>query len=255
MSTTREITETKANSTGSVLKEPMPDSNLENIAENKSEFASYDEVSKAIKELDIEIMIKMRRRVALQLEANRFHNKTAKEAKKKNKRVNSDPDRKASGFDTLVQIPEKFLTFAMEGLHSGKFSEEKMKELQDLNLQPNTNIARSLVTKMAWDYIKINQLYEESENNNKRFIAADANIKLLFSMTADEKINFYNFQKYVSRLFPKTQNTDNVADLVEDAENDVEAPEEGEDEVVEEVVVVKVDAKSSKKTKGKNNSV
>lgn len=221
--------------------EPLPDSN-EDVAEIKAEFASYDEVAKKIKELDSEIISMMREKVRLQKEADRFHAKTAKEAKSKNKRKNTDVNRKPSGFETPVLIPEKFFKFITNGLTKAKFSEERTKELEELDLQSDSKISRSLVTKMAYDYIKHLNLYEDNEVEDKRFIKPDEQIKKLFSMVDGEKIEFKNFQTYVSRLFPKKQK-EVEEEIVEDddIEDDVEDDVEDDEE---EVVPVKTKSKS-----------
>ena len=226
-------------------KEPIPESNVGDIAEHKAEFASYDEAAKRIKELDSEIIGLMREKVRIQKEADKLHAKTAKEAKSKHKRKPSDPNRKPSGFETAVLIPEKFYDFVTYGLENSKFSEEKTTHLEELDLQPDSKISRSIVTSVAYNYIKNLNLYEETD---KRFIKPDEQIKTLFSMEADEKIEFKNFQTYVSRLFPKKQKNDDVVlKDVEVDDDDVEVVDDDEQEDEEEEVVVPVKTKSKSK--------
>jgi hypothetical protein len=234
-------------------KEPVPESGQEDIAENKSEFESYEEIAKAKKELLAIIKQSYARLTYLEKEGDRFHAKTAKEAKKKNKRNNSDPNKKPSGFETPVLIPEKFFKFISSGLKKAKFSKEKMEELEEKNYQIDSMIPRSIVTRMTYDYIKNLNLYEESTDKNKRFIKPDEAIKTLFSMTDDEKIGFFNFQTYVCRLFPKTLKLKKSDDESEEVEDEEEAVEEMEE--VEEVVVEEPIKKKNSKSKSVSSSV
>jgi hypothetical protein len=247
-------------------KEPVPENSQEDIAENKSEFESYEEVAKARKEELTKIKQSYARLAFLEKEADRFHAKTAKEVKKKNKRVNIDPNKKPAGFETPVLIPEKFFKFITNGLKNNKFSEEKTKELEEKNLQEDSMIPRSIVTRMVYDYIKHLNLYEENADQNKRFIKPDDAIKTLFSMKAVpvrrnkdglvvkvsetlvkdqseskddttteelEPIGFFNFQTFVCRLFPKaSKKTTEKVDEVENLES-VDVNEEEEEEEVE----------------------
>jgi hypothetical protein len=230
-------------------KEPVPESGQEDIAENKSEFESYEEIAKAKKELLAIIKQSYARLTNLEKEGDRFHAKTAKEAKKKNKRNNSDPNKKPSGFETPVLIPEKFFKFISSGLKKAKFSKEKMEELEEKNYQIDSMIPRSIVTRMVYDYIKHLNLYEESTDKNKRFIKPDESIKTLFSMTDDEKIGFFNFQTYVCRLFPKTLKLKKSEEEDEEDEEEVEEVEE-----IEEVEEVK-EPEPVKKKNGKSKTV
>ena len=214
-----EKTKTKA------VKEPVPETEQQDIAENKSEFETYEDVATARAEILAAIKKYNARLTFLDKEANRLHHKVAKEAKKKNKRVNTDPNKKPAGFETPVPIPDKFYKFISNGLKNNKFSEEKTLELNEKNLQSDSLIARSIVTRMVYDYIKHSNLYEENSEQNKRFIKPDEAVKTLFSMTNEEEIGFFNFQTYVCRLFPKKVK----------AQEEVEA-EEDEDEVEEEAV-------------------
>ena len=233
----------------STTKEPIPELNVGDIAEHKAEFASYDEAAKRIKELDSEIIGLMREKVRIQKEADKLHAKTAKEAKSKHKKKPSDPNRKPSGFETAVSIPEKFYDFVSYGLENNKFSEEKTKHLEELDLQPDSKISRSIVTSVAYNYIKNLNLYEETD---KRFIKPDEQIKTLFSMVANEKIEFKNFQTYVSRLFPKKLKNDDIVLQEVDEVDDVEVDDVDEDDEVDEEEEVVVPVKT--KTKSKNAS-
>ncbi len=231
-------------------KEPVPEAAEEDVAENKSEFESYEEVAKEKKEIMTQIKKLYSRLTYLEKEGDKFHSKTAKEAKKKNKRANPDPNKKAAGFETPTPIPEKFFKFVTTGLKKKKFSEEKTKELEEKDLKADSMIPRSFVTRMVYDYIKHQNLYKETENDNKRFINPDAAIKELFTMEDDEEIGFFNFQTYVCRLFPKKDKKDKNS---EDGEDDEEEGEEaeGEEEVEEEAEPEPEPVKTKGKTKSK----
>ena len=231
-------------------KEPLPENTQEDIAEVKYE--TYEDFSKKIKSRLLECFNTIKEITHLMKDADKSHAKTAKEVKKKQKRNKSDVNRKPSGFESPVLIPSKFYDFIKYGLEHNKFSEEKTKDLveQDLNLE--SKISRSLVTKIAYDYIKNSNLYieetKDGENQGRRLIAPDEEIKKLFSIVEeDDPIGFFNFQKFVSRLFPKKQKSDSDESEVEvEVENDVIKLEEVSD--VEEVV------ERSKQKKNKNKT-
>jgi hypothetical protein len=240
-------------------KEPVPDAAEEDVAENKSEFESYEEVAKEKKDIMAQIKKLYSRLTYLEKEGDKFHSKTAKEAKKKNKRANPDPNKKAAGFETPTPIPEKFFKFVTTGLKKKKFSEEKTKELEEKDLKADSMIPRSFVTRMVYDYIKHQNLYKETENDNKRYINPDAAVKELFTMEDDEEIGFFNFQTYVCRLFPKKDKKakGENADAEDDEEEEVEDAE-GEEEAEEEEAEPEpepVKTKGKTKSKAANSSV
>ena len=265
------------------VKEPVPETAQQDIAENKAEFETYEEVANARSEILAAIKKYNARLTFLDKEANRLHSKVAKEAKKKNKRVNTDPNKKPAGFDVPVLIPEKFYKFLITGLKKNKFSEEKTVELTEKNIQSDSLIARSFVTKMVYDYIKHCNLYEENADQNKRFIKPDEAIKSLFSMevvpvtrnkkseivkvgdtlqknqteSKDDKVSdelepigFFNFQTYVCRLFPKKAKAQD-----EEEEDDTdEAVEEAAEEVEEEAAEEEPAPEPIKKKSGKSKT-
>ena len=251
------VEETQASKVTKVSKEPVPETAEEDVAENKSEFESYEEVSKEKKDIMTQIKKLYSRLTYLEKEGDKFHSKTAKEAKKKNKRANPDPNKKPAGFETPTLIPERFFKFVSGALKKKKFSEDKTKELEEKDLKADSMIPRSFVTRMVYDYIKNQNLYKETENDNKRYINPDAAIKELFKMENDEEIGFFNFQTYVCRLFPKK---DKKAKGSEEDEEDEEVEEAGEvaeeaDEAEEEEdVPVPEPVKTKSKSKGKSAS-
>jgi len=237
-------------------KEPVPEVAEENVAENKSEFETYEEVSTEKKELMSQIKKLYSRLAYLEKEGDKLHSKTAKEAKKKNKRTNPDPNKKPAGFETPSPIPEKFFKFVTTGLKKKKFTEEKTKELEEKDLKADSMIPRSFVTRIVYDYIKHCNLYKETENDNKRYINPDASIKELFTMEDDEEIGFFNFQTYVCRLFPKKDKKAKEAEVDEEEEEDAEedAEEAGEEED-EEAEPEPVKTKSKGKSKAPSANI
>ena len=183
------------------VKEPVPDVADEDIAEIKPEFASYEDACKEEKIIQARMKKDAARLVYIAKEKDKAHSKTAKEAKKKTRRVNTDPNKKPAGFETPTLIPERFYNFISTGLSQNKFSEEKTKELVEKNLQPDSMIPRSIITRMVYDYTKTQQLYIDKDDN-KREIDADSAIRILFAMKEEEKIEFFNFQTLLCRLFP-----------------------------------------------------
>lgn len=216
-------------------KEPLPEGE-ENVAENKGEFATYEELAKEKKRILGEIKKLYSRLTKIDKEGDSLHSKVAKIAKSKVKRTTKNPNRKSAGFDTKTVIPEKFYKFLMYGLEKNKFSEERTNELQQLNIEPTTEINRTFVTKMTYDYIKVQNLYRDSDNHNKRLYKPDNAIRKLFSMTEDEELDFFNFQKFVCRLFPKKEKKEGDNEAVEEevGEDDVGEEAEVADEEVEE---------------------
>ena len=241
-------------------KEPVPESfSGQDVAENKSEFESYEQVSKALKENYAEIKKLNAKSLYLHKEADKLHAKTAKEARKKNRRNNSDPNKKPSGFETPVLIPDNFFKFISNGLKKNKFSEQKTEELKEKNYQADSMIPRSIVTRMVYDYVKTQQLYEdivdENTDQNKRSIKPDEAIKTLFSMTENEEIGFFNFQTYVCRLFPKIDKSKKTSDKFDD--QDVDEIDEVDEEVeeVEEVEEPEPEPEPIKKKTNKTKTV
>ena len=245
-------------------KEPVPESfSGQDVAENKSEFETYEQISKAMKENYAEIKKLNAKSLYLHKEADKFHAKTAKEARKKNRRNNSDPNKKPSGFETPVLIPDNFFKFISNGLKKNKFSEQKTEELKEKNYKADSMIPRSIVTRMVYDYVKTQQLYEdiidENTDQNKRSIKPDEAIKTLFSMTEDEEIGFFNFQTYVCRLFPKIDKSKKTSDKFEDdqeiEENNDESNEDEIDDVDEVDEVPEPIKKKTNKTKTVSSTI
>ena len=66
------------------------------------------------------------------------------------------------------------------------------------NLSINEELTRPELTKFVFDYIKQNNLLDPT---SKGVIIPDNNIRKLLNMGYDDKLRFYNFQKYLSKTY------------------------------------------------------
>ena len=82
------------------------------------------------------------------------------------------------------------------------------KELCDfMNRPEGTEIARTEVTKLLSEYIKVNNLQEQSENAKNK-IVPDDKLRSLLGISTEESINltFFNIQKYMNKHFISAKN-------------------------------------------------
>jgi len=82
------------------------------------------------------------------------------------------------------------------------------KELCDFMEKPEgSEIARTEVTKALVNYIKTNNLLEQSENSNNK-IVPDEKLKILLGIKDDEldTLNYFNIQKYMNKHFFSNKN-------------------------------------------------
>ncbi len=71
-----------------------------------------------------------------------------------------------------------------------------------LNKPPNTEMARTEVTKYLTTYIKEHNLQDQA---NKRKILPDAKLKKLLNLTSSDEVTYFNLQKYMKVHFPKSK--------------------------------------------------
>ena len=86
------------------------------------------------------------------------------------------------------------------------------KELCDfMNRPEGTEIARTEVTKLLSEYIKTNNLQEQSENAKNK-IVPDDKLRSLLGISTEESTNltFFNIQKYMNKHFISSKNQDQV---------------------------------------------
>ena len=82
------------------------------------------------------------------------------------------------------------------------------KELCEFMDKPEgSEIARTEVTKALVNYIKSNNLLEQSENSTNK-IVPDQKLKILLGIKDDEldKLNYFNIQKYMNKHFFSSKN-------------------------------------------------
>jgi len=76
-----------------------------------------------------------------------------------------------------------------------------------MNRPEGTEIARTEVTKLLSEYIKTNNLQEQSENAKNK-IVPDDKLRSLLGISTEESTNltFFNIQKYMNKHFISAKN-------------------------------------------------
>ena len=169
--------------TESVVKEPIPESKMESI-ENAfiSKLSSFitkiSSINKEVKELQA---------IGKTLEKD-FNNVVKVISKKKNKSKNSE-NKNLSGFAMPSLLSEELYDF--------------------LKIETGTRVPRKDVTRMLNDYIKLNNLRNESD---RRKILPDDTLKSIFKCTDEDHVTYFNLQTYMKHHFIKeqTQSTKSV---------------------------------------------
>lgn len=93
------------------------------------------------------------------------------------------------------------------------------KELCDfMNRPEGTEIARTEVTKILSEYIKTNNLQEQSENAKNK-IVPDDKLRSLLGISTEESTNltFFNIQKYMNKHFISSKNQVQTQGVTENA--------------------------------------
>ena len=103
-------------------------------------------------------------------------------SKKKNKHRNNE-NRALSGFAMPSLLSNELYTF--------------------LDIQEGTLIPRKQVTRMLNEYIKENNLRNETD---RRIILPDDNLKRIFNCTENDNVTYFNLQSYVKHHFIKEIN-------------------------------------------------
>jgi upstream activation factor subunit UAF30 len=70
------------------------------------------------------------------------------------------------------------------------------------DIEEGTLLARTVVTKMIYQYIKDKGLQQEED---KRKISPDSKIKKLFQLEKGDQLTFQNFQTHMKKLYPKVE--------------------------------------------------
>ena len=199
-----------------VTTEAVVESDAEGDAEEV--FNSYDDVAKAVSDVDKQIIQLNRRRAQLTKIANKMYTKETRQLRKKTKSGEGKPERKKSGFNKSAKVPDAFCSY--------------------LGLEQGTELPRTNVTALLYKHIKeLNMLNPE----DKREVMANEELRTLLHMTTAENLKFENFQHFVSRVY-KAEAALVISNLesglvtikLDQAATDDEEDEDEEDEEAEE---------------------
>jgi chromatin remodeling complex protein RSC6 len=108
------------------------------------------------------------------------HIKLQKQTSKKTKKVATGGQRTLSGFAKPSQLSEELCEF--------------------MGVAKGTSMARTEVTRMINEYIKKNNLQDASD---KRHILPDAKLKKILNLGDEDKLTYFNLQKYMKHHFTK----------------------------------------------------
>ena len=191
---------------------------VDSALEHEETYESYDDVFKAINDIDREMTKMNRKRIQLSKILNKFHTKETKQLKKKTKTPGDNSNRKKSGFNKPTRVPTAFCNY--------------------LSLDPDIELPRTNVTALLYRHIK--ELGMNSKEDG-RVINPDEPLRQLLMMAPTENLKFENFQHFVARVY-KAENseaserlinvkTDNVEESEEEEEDD--EAEEAEEELEE----------------------
>jgi len=112
------------------------------------------------------------------------HQKLQKHSSKKSKKA------QANGGEVSKRSPSGFAK-------PTKLSDDLCKFL---NIDAGSSMARTIVTKHINEYIKKNNLQDQSD---KRHIIPDANLKSILSISEGDKLTYFNLQTYIKQHFKK----------------------------------------------------
>jgi chromatin remodeling complex protein RSC6 len=108
------------------------------------------------------------------------HVKLQKSTNKKTKKVATGGQRILSGFAKPSLLSEQLCQF--------------------MGVAKGTSMARTEVTRSINDYIKKNSLQDAAD---KRHILPDAKLSEILNLTGDDKLTYFNLQKYMKHHFTK----------------------------------------------------
>ena len=108
------------------------------------------------------------------------HVKLQKQSSKKTKKAPSGGQRTLSGFAKPSLLSEELCDFT--------------------SVAQGTSMARTEVTRYINEYIKKNSLQDSAD---KRHILPDAKLKKILNLTGEDKLTYFNLQKYMKHHFTK----------------------------------------------------
>lgn len=178
--------------------------------EEEKTYSNFDDVHKALVDIDKQIMMLNRARIQLSKLSHKFYGNLSKQLKKKSKSDKSGSKVNISGFNKPAQVPQSICKY--------------------LGLPADTQLPRTTVTHQLYEKIKEQNLLNADD---KRVIIVNKELRDLFKMEpSEDQISFLNFQKYLSRAYNSEKKE--AAEASADAEDDVEDEEDEEEDDVEE---------------------
>lgn len=108
------------------------------------------------------------------------HVKLVKASTKKTKKTSAGGQRTLSGFAKPSLLSDELCSF--------------------MGVSKGTSMARTEVTRMINEYIKKNNLQDSAD---KRHIIPDEKLKKILNLGADDKLTYFNLQKYMKHHFTK----------------------------------------------------
>lgn len=143
--------------------------------------SQFSLVNETISELKTKIATLQSQLTAMEKMAKREESLANKKMVKQLKKTTSSHPRKPSGFATPSKVSTELCEF--------------------LNKTDGTEMARTDVTKSVVAYIKENCLQENAEKKN--IIMPDNKLKSLLGITDEDKLTYFNLQKYMNKHFIK----------------------------------------------------
>jgi len=130
---------------------------------------------------DMAALTVLQKRLAVRVKSlERLHAREVK-AGGKSKRNAPKKDRAPSGFAKATPVPEALRKF--------------------LSLKDDVELPRTEVAKQIYAYVREKNLRDKDD---RRIIHPDSSLQKLFSLKKDETLDFKNFQKQLSRHYPKS---------------------------------------------------
>jgi len=146
--------------------------------QSEDSFETFDDVQKAINDVDKEIVSLNRRRNQLNKIAQKKYVQLSRQHKKRSKGDGKASKRAVSGFNKPAHVPAAFCAY--------------------LGLSSSEQLPRTNITARLYQSIKDNNLLNPAD---KREILATPPLRTLLMMNEGENLVFQNFQHYVSRVY------------------------------------------------------
>jgi chromatin remodeling complex protein RSC6 len=159
------------------------DVSVETNENQKSQLEQYQEMAQIMAEREVEILKLTKANVRDWKLLHRLNNRAIKESRK-NRRSKNSSNRKQvkSGFNKPTAVPVGVASL--------------------FDIEEGTLLARTVVTKMIYQYIRDHNLQNPE---NKREIRPDSKIRKLFLLSKTDKLSFENFQTHMKKLYPPSQ--------------------------------------------------